>query len=91
METDISFARARELAVDAFRERYARKFPGQTLLANDTGRDLGDSWAVFLSLDVDGPLVGAPVVIIAKVDGSLSVRQIPPDVQILEAPMVVEA
>lgn len=53
------------------------------------GRDLGDSWAFFLQITFDDgrtePLIGAPVLIVNKTSGDISVAQIPPHFEILEA------
>jgi hypothetical protein len=90
--SDLTFAQARDLAVAALRDSYAAKFPERELVARRSGRDLGDSWAVFVALASEGggeeQLIGAPVIAVHKADGRLSLRQIPPDFDILDAPAV---
>lgn len=90
--TEITFANARAIVVAALSEHYSEKFPGRGLVAKSVGRDLGDSWAVFLALGTSDSLaddlIDAPVMLVDKGDGALSVRQIPPSFEILDAPVV---
>lgn len=92
--TDITFRQARELVVAALRDSYAKKFPDWELVAQRSGHDLGDSWVVFVALaqgtEIDDTLGGAPVVAVRKADGALSLRQIPPAFDILDAPTVLD-
>jgi hypothetical protein len=92
--TSLTFAQARALAVELLADSYKAKFPDELLIAESTGRDLRGSWAVFLALAKADQtivrLVGAPVVLVAKRDGQVSFGQIPPDFEILDAPLVVD-
>jgi len=92
MTSDIAFDEARRLVVAALAGHYLRKFPNHRFSTGVKGRDLGDAWAVFLELvDESGerePLLGSPVMVVSKANGSLSARQIPPHFEILDAPLV---
>ncbi len=92
MSRAVSFRAARELAVAALRTAYALKFPNHELVALTSGRDLGDSWVVFLGLEENGVrdrhLGGAPVVVVTKAEGRIALRQIPPAFDLLDAPTV---
>lgn len=90
--TEITFKQARAIVIEALRDHYREAFPTRELTTRTTGRDLGSSWAVFLALKSEDPaasvLIGAPVMIVAKADGELGARQIPPSFEILDAPLV---
>jgi hypothetical protein len=95
MTSRVTFAQARSLVVQALSPHYFEKFPERQLAAQVEGRDLVDSWAVFLGLrSGDGSfeaLIGAPVAVVSKADGALTLAQIPPRFEILDAPLIVDA